>query len=210
MPDASGHGFRERLTSLFEGPGIDQAPLEDEMRYGWLSQSPDVRPDRLTAAAVLVPLIDHPGNLSVLLTRRTSHLRSHPGQVSFPGGKVEERDATAEDTALRETREEIGLEPDRIEVLGRLGQRTTGTGYQVTPVVGLVQPPLSLKPDPNEVEKIFEVPLSFVIDRRNHKVETRYQKGVERRFYVMPYGEFYIWGLTARLLVALTDLVDPQ
>ena len=200
MPDASTTGFREQLLSVFDDPSPP-----DDSGFGWLWQTPEAHPRQITDAAVLVPLIDHPGGMTVLLTRRTRHLKSHAGQVSFPGGKIEPHDASAEAAALRETREEIGLASDRITILGRLGRRTTGTGFRVTPVVGIIQPPLDLRPDANEVETVFELPLSFLLDRRNHKTETRFQRGLERTFYVIPYQDYYIWGLTARLLVALTN-----
>ena len=206
MPEDLMPRLRDRVISAFEGPGIDPPPLDStDDGYGWLKQDKDFRPDRITQAAVLVPLVDRAHGMSVLLTRRTSHLRSHAGQVSFPGGKSESHDASPEETALRETEEEIGLGRDRIEVIGRLGRRTTGSGFQVTPVVGLVQPPFDLVPDPGEVETIFEVPLEFVLDPANHKMETRLIKGIEREFFVMPYRDFYIWGLTARLLVSLSN-----
>ena len=205
MPDASTTVFREQLLSVFDDPG---PPPPDDSGFGWLRQTSDARPGRITDAAVLVPLVDHPGGMTVLLTRRTRHLKSHAGQVSFPGGKIEPHDESAEAAALRETQEEIGLAPDRIAILGQLGRRTTGTGFRVTPVVGIVQPPLDLRPDADEVDTVFELPLSFVLDRQNHKTETRYQRGLERTFYVIPYQDYYIWGLTARLLVALTNRLN--
>lgn len=206
MPDCGGPGPRERLAAAFDGPGVDPPPLDDgDSGFGWVAQSPDVRPERLVEAAVLVPLIDRPGGMTVLLTRRTPHLRSHAGQVSFPGGRIERGDATAEAAALREAEEEVGLDRGRVEVLGRLGRRATGTGFRVTPVVGLVRPPVALAPDAGEVEAVFEMPLSFALDRANHRTEVRLQKGVERSFHVVPYRGHYVWGLTARLLVALAD-----
>ncbi len=210
MPDDLTLRYRDRIAAAFAGPGIDPPALDTDEGFGWLQQEPEVRPKRITEAAVLVPLVEHADGMTVLLTRRTSHLKSHAGQVSFPGGKTEGYDDSAEDTALRETEEEIGLVRERIEVVGRLGRRTTGTGFQVTPVVGLVQPPFDLTPDPGEVETIFEVPLSFVLDPANHKTETRLIRGTEREFYVMPWNDFYIWGLTARLLVALKDTLNPR
>lgn len=199
-------GMRDHLFKVFEGPGIDPPTLNDgDDAYGWVSQSRDVKPDRITPAAVLVPLVLREGGLTVLMTQRTAHLNSHAGQVSFPGGKTETHDKDAEDTALRETEEEIGLSREHVELVGRLGTRTTGTGFHVTPVVGLIKAPIAFKPDPGEVETIFEVPLPYVLDPDNHKIETRLIKGLERQFYVMPYDGFYIWGLTARLLVALKN-----
>lgn len=197
---------RSHIVSAFAGPGIDPPSLDDgDEAFGWVRQSEDIRPVKTVSAAVLVPLVDRADELTVLFTQRASHLKSHAGQVSFPGGKTEPHDSSAEETALRETEEEIGLGRAHIDIVGRLGQRTTGTGFQVTPVVGLIRPPFELSPDPGEVDTIFEVPISFVLDPTNHKTETRLIKGLEREFYVMPYGDFYIWGLTARLLVALRN-----
>jgi 8-oxo-dGTP pyrophosphatase MutT (NUDIX family) len=206
MPEDMMPRLRDRVISAFEGPGIDPLPLDPaDDGYGWLKQDKDFRPDRIVQAAVLVPIVDRADGMTVLLTRRTSHLRSHAGQVSFPGGKSERDDPTPEATALREAEEEIGLRREHVEIVGRLGRRTTGSGFQVTPVVGLVRPPFDLVPDPGEVETIFEVPLDFVLDPVNHKMETRLIKGIERDFFAMPYRDFYIWGLTARLLVSLSN-----
>lgn len=197
---------REHIVRAFHGPGIDPpSPETEDTPYGWVSQSEDVKPKRITPAAVLVPIVERPEGMTVLLTRRTAHLRSHAGQISFPGGKSEPHDTSAEDTALREAEEEIGLPREQVEIIGRLRQRTTGTGFHVTPVVGLIEPAVALVPDPGEVETIFEVPLPFVLDPENHRIETRLIKGLERQFYVMPYEGHYIWGLTARLLVALRN-----
>lgn len=197
---------RDQVLGAFHGPGIDPPSLDDgDTAYGWVSQSEDVTPDRIVSAAVLVPIVDRPAGMTVLLTQRTAHLSSHAGQISFPGGKTEPHDESAEDTALRESEEEIGLSREHVEVIGRLGKRTTGTGFHVTPVVGLIEPAAALTPDPGEVDTIFEVPLPYVLDPDNHKIETRLIKGLERQFYVMPYDGYYIWGLTARLLVALRN-----
>lgn len=199
-------GMRDHIVGVFDGPGIDPPSLDGaDDAYGWVSQSDDVKPDRITPAAVLIPLVQRDEGMTVLMTQRTAHLNSHAGQVSFPGGKTETHDKDAEDTALRETEEEIGLAREHIELVGRLGTRTTGSGFHVTPVVGLIGKPVEFRPDPGEVETIFEVPLPYVLDPANHRIETRLIKGLERQFYVMPYEGFYIWGLTARLLVALRN-----
>jgi 8-oxo-dGTP pyrophosphatase MutT (NUDIX family) len=156
----------------------------------------------LTPASVLVPVVAHPGGLTVLFTQRTSQLRSHSGQISFPGGRAEPGDPSPEFTALREAREEIGLQAGQVEVIGRLPEYLTRTGYRVTPVVGLLTPPLELAPDPREVEEVFEVPLAFLLDPRNHQRRTREFEGRTVSFYAMPYGSRDIWGVTAGILVS--------
>ena len=157
-------------------------------------------------AAVLIPLITHPQGLTVLFTQRTPHLRSHSGQVSFPGGRAEPGDASAEFTALRETEEEIGLSPSVVEVLARLPDYRTRTGYRVTPVVGLLTPPVAFRPDPNEVAEIFETPFGFLMEPANYEQHERQTPdGVMRRFYAMTHDEQYIWGATAGILRALHE-----
>ena len=154
-------------------------------------------------ASVLVPIVQRPQELSVLFTRRTASLRDHSGQISFPGGRAEPHDASPEATALREAREEIGLEPQRVEVLGKLSDYHTRTDFRVTPVVGLVAPSFELRLDAREVEEVFEVPLSFLLDTANHKRQTRVYQGRTVGFYEMPYGQHYIWGATAGMVVNL-------
>ncbi|HEY3074103.1 MAG TPA: CoA pyrophosphatase, partial [Burkholderiales bacterium] len=154
-------------------------------------------------ASVLVPIVAHPEGLTVLFTQRTVHLKAPSGQVSFPGGRAEPGDASAEFTALRESQEEIGLRPEQVEILARLPDYITRTGYQVTPVVGLLTPPLELAPDPREVEEVFEVPLAFLLDPRNHHRQTRELEGRSVGFYEMPYGRYYIWGATAGMVLNL-------
>lgn len=154
-------------------------------------------------ASVLVPIVTRPEELTVLLTRRTAHLKNHSGQIAFPGGSAEPGDASAADTALRETAEEIGLEPARVELLGQLSDYHTRTGYRVTPVVGLVAVPFELRLDAHEVDEAFEVPLSFLLDPANHRRESREFEGRSRPFYSIPYRDHYIWGATAGMLVNL-------
>ena len=168
--------------------------------------NPGTAPDPpLIPAAVLVPLVVRPRGLTVLLTERTEHLADHAGQISFPGGHIEAGDAGPEDAALRETEEETGLSRRRVEILGRLDTYITRTGFTVTPVVAIVEPPLELSPDPREVAEIFEVPLAFFLDAANHQRCTRPFQGNDRRFYAMPYGDRYIWGATAGMLVNLYE-----
>lgn len=157
----------------------------------------------LTPAAVLVPIVLHTDAPTMLLTRRTDHLRDHAGQISFPGGRIEAGDAGAVEAALREAEEEVGLSAAQVEVVGYLPEYRTGTGFTVTPVVGFVSPPLSLSPDPFEVAEVFEVPLAFLLDPMNHHRHEIHWRGRKRRYYAMPYGERFIWGATAGMIVSL-------
>ena len=168
--------------------------------------NPDMRreaPADLISAAVLVPLVLREGGITMLLTQRTDHLRDHAGQVSFPGGRVEDHDDNAEATALRETEEEVGLGRSHIEIVGELDPYETRTGFRITPVVGLVEPGFTLTLDTFEVAEVFEVPLSFVLDPTNHQKQSRVWRGAERHFYVLPYPDHYIWGATAGMIVNL-------
>src|SRR4051812_15710352 len=160
-------------------------------------------PSGITPASVLVPIVAHPEGLAVLFTKRTVHLKAHSGQVSFPGGRAEPSDPTPEFTALRESQEEIGLAPEKIEILARLPDYITRTGFQVTPVVGLLTPPLELVPDPREVEAVFEVPLAFLLDPANHLRQSREINGRTVGYYEMRFGERVIWGATAGMIVNL-------
>lgn len=160
-----------------------------------------------TPAAVLVPIVVREHELSVLLTQRTAHLNHHPGQISFPGGRMEAADSGPVMTALRETEEEIGLSRHRVELLGRLPEYRTGTGFTVAPVVGLVRPPLQLTLDAFEVAEVFEVPLAFLLDPLNHKRHRIEYQGKMREYFAMPYGDRYIWGATAGMLVTLSRIL---
>ncbi len=168
--------------------------------------NPEYRPapsGELRPAAVLVPLVDRPDELTVLLTRRTEHLHAHPGQISFPGGRLESHDAGAAAAALRETEEETGIDPGFVDVIGRLDNYETVTGYRVTPIVGIVQPDFKLTPDSFEVAEVFEVPFRFLMDPANHQRHSGWRNGQRRHWYAMPYGDYYIWGATAGMLVNL-------
>jgi 8-oxo-dGTP pyrophosphatase MutT (NUDIX family) len=156
-----------------------------------------------TLAAVLVALVNRPSGLQVLLTERSADLPDHPGQISFPGGRVEPGDASLAAAALRETTEEVGLPAERVAVLGELAQYETVTGYRVTPVVGWVEPPFALTPDPVEVADVFEVPLAFLLDPGNQKRHFRMLGATRRDYWAIPYGERYIWGATAAMLMIL-------
>ncbi len=162
----------------------------------------------LKAAAVLILVIDRPTAPTVLFTQRTAHLTDHGGQISFPGGRVEDHDLSAEHTALRETAEETGVDEARIAVIGSIPRYTTGTGYLITPVVGWIEPPIDYRPDPTEVEECFEVPLDFLIATENHRLESAMYKGRMRQYYAIPYGRRYIWGATAGMLVTFTRVLS--
>ena len=158
----------------------------------------------LTPAAVLVPLVERAEGYTVLLTQRTDHLEHHAGQISFPGGRTEDEDASPVHTALREAEEEIGLHRRHVvEIAGFLDLYQTVTGFLVTPVVGFVDPPFVLRVDPFEVAEAFEVPLEFVLDPIHHEHRSLVYKGQQRRYYVIPYQDRNIWGATAAMLVNL-------
>jgi 8-oxo-dGTP pyrophosphatase MutT (NUDIX family) len=157
----------------------------------------------LIAAAVLVPVIMRETGPTMLLTQRTAHLRDHAGQVSFPGGRSEKSDISAEATALREAEEEVGIPASQIEILGRLPEYRTGTGFVITPIVGLVTPPLNLKLDDFEVAEVFEPPLEFLLDSANHQRHTIEVRGAMHEYWAMPWQGYYIWGATAGMLVTL-------
>lgn len=182
-----------------------RASLLPEPRAGEFVQEDGGESLPLTSAAVLFPIVSRVGGYTVLLTQRTAHLRDHGGQISFPGGRVEAEDLSPIHTALRETEEEIGLSRDCIQILGFLPEYRTGTGFRVTPVVGLVQPPFELQPDSFEVAEVFEVPLSFLLDPANHKRHSIHYRGAMRHFFAMPYGDYFIWGATAGMIRSLTE-----
>lgn len=170
--------------------------------------NPDMGPPaQLIRAAVLVPLLAQGDDFAVLLTQRTAHLAAHGGQISFPGGRLEPGDADPLAAALRETEEEIGLARGFVEPIATLDLYVTRSGFEVTPIVGLVAPGYTIAPDPYEVADVFEVPLSFFRDPANRRREARPFEGRERHFYAFPYGERYIWGATAGMLVNLLDWI---
>ncbi len=199
--------LKKHLNQIGEPPTVDPT----ETTRGDHNLNPGTRPSiPLTPAAVLVPLVSHAQDTTVLLTRRTDHLKKHPGQVSFPGGHIEADDGSPEETALRETEEEIGLHRRHIEIVGRLDDYETGTGFRVTPVVAMVNPPFDLVPDPHEVADVFEVPLAFLLDPANHQRHSRVFDGNEREFFAMPYNEHFIWGATAGMLINLYEALKKS
>lgn len=160
---------------------------------------------KLREAAVLIPIDLTPDGARLWLTKRSSALKHHPGQVAFPGGKKDESDADLTATALREAEEEIGLPPENVELLGIMPPHETVTGFSATPVVGRVKVPFVPKPEAGEVEEAFSVPLSHALDLENYAVQSRRWRGARRHYYAVPFGPYYIWGATARMLRAMAD-----
>ena len=181
---------------------LDDLPRGDELGDHGLNRSL-TRSHLRRPAAVLVPLVERPEGHTVLLTRRTDHLHDHPGQISFPGGRLDDSDAGPVDAALRETVEEIGLEPEFVELAGLLDGYETVTGYAVTPVVGFIRPGFVLTLDSFEVAETFEVPLAFFLDETSRQIHSRMHEGRRRSYYAFEYASRYIWGATAGMLVNL-------
>jgi 8-oxo-dGTP pyrophosphatase MutT (NUDIX family) len=165
---------------------------------------------RVLDAAVLVPIINRPDGMRLLFTRRTPHLDDHAGQISFPGGRVEPGDADREETALRETEEEIGLPRASVTVLGRLPDYAIPSGFRITPVVGWVEPPFELKPDPFEVAGVFEAPLGHFLDPASYQRREYRFRGRHRHYVAVPYEGHYIWGATAGMLYAMCRLLASE
>lgn len=213
MHDFSAHTFaniaRERLTFDIVPAAQNvknQAPRGDHLINPGLEPSVELMNKRgLTRAAVLIPVINRPQGATLLLTQRTDHLDSHPGQVAFPGGKIEKGDQSPLDTALRETHEEVGLAHTHVDPLGYLPPYQTTSGFRIVPVVSVVQPPFDIVPDENEVADVFEVPLSFLMNPDNHDKQSRVWENRRRYFFVMPYQEYYIWGVTAGIIRELYE-----
>ena len=197
------------LRGRFQAPPIWQPEITDENRHVIASDIIAKRQaaGKVTQAAVLVPLLSREEGLSVLLTQRTNHLRDHAGQISFPGGRMDPGDSGPNDTALRESEEEIGLDRNRVEIIGHMPQYLTVSGYSVTPVVGLVQAQAEYVLDEFEVADVFEVPLKFLMDPANHQVRMWQSEQGSRRFYAMPYENRFIWGATAGMLRNLYHLL---
>ena len=165
---------------------------------------------RLRPAGVLVPIFVQGDQARLILTKRSSALKHHPGQIAFPGGKQDEGDADVIAAALREADEEIGLDPGNVEVLGTMPAHETVTGFVVTPVVAQVRNAFTPVPEAGEVEDVFQVPLDHVMRPANYSIQARRWRGNLRRYYTVPFGPYYIWGATARILWALADMVDTS
>ncbi|MCZ0811307.1 CoA pyrophosphatase [Roseovarius sp. EGI FJ00037] len=165
---------------------------------------------KLRPAGVLVPILCDGASARIYLTKRSSALKHHPGQIAFPGGKQDEADADIVTAALREAHEEIGLAPANVEVLGQMPSHETVTGFMVTPVVARVKAPFEPRPEPGEVEEIFEVPLMHLLDCAQFSIQARRWRGNWRKYYTVPFGPYYIWGATARILRVMADAAEAQ
>jgi 8-oxo-dGTP pyrophosphatase MutT (NUDIX family) len=203
--------LRDRIEALLEGsePGREpEIPWAANLAPEQLAAIRAALPAEFAPAAVLVPLVERPEGLRVLLTVRASHLKHHAGQISFPGGRVEPTDAGPWEAALREAHEEIGLDPAYVSRVGYLRDHIVITGFRVTPVVGFVQPGFTLALDTTEVEDVFEVPLDFVLDPDNHHPRDRQFAGHTVITYDIPYEGRHIWGATASMLLTLSQLLQ--
>ena len=196
-------GFDDFLHRCGEGlwrepPAASRRPNGDHRFEPAAPPPADAPPPR--AAAVLVPVVERADEPVVILTQRTATLRTHSGQIAFPGGKIDAADSSPLDAALREAEEEIGLDRRFVRHLGYADPYLSGTNFLVVPAVGLVSPGYELRPNPGEVADVFEVPLAFLMDEVNHEVHSREFRGRDRQYYAMPFAERYIWGLTAGIL----------
>jgi len=171
-----------------------------EERNEWIAGGKELIP-----AAVLVPLVVRGDGLKVMLTKRTEHLNNHAGQISFPGGRVDDSDRNAHHTALRETEEEVGLHSKHIEIVGELDEYIVGTGYLVNPIIGVIEPPFELTPHEGEVAEVFEAPLEFLIEPENIKRHAREFEGIKRHYFAITWEEYFIWGATAGMLRNLSQ-----
>lgn len=201
--------FRRFSVDDFRRRAEREQPPHGDHDYGDHRLNPDLRHlivrEGLRDAAVLIPVVDRDGEASVILTKRTEKLRSHSGQVAFPGGRIDDTDPTPEAAALRETEEEIGLGADFIEIVGRMPDYVSGSGFRIAPVLAVVRPGFVLTINEDEVDDAFEVPLSFLMDPANHNRESRVWQERERFFYTMPFGDRYIWGVTAGIIRTLYE-----
>jgi 8-oxo-dGTP pyrophosphatase MutT (NUDIX family) len=198
---------KDRIARRLEG----SAPTADPAAEALGRLSPGLArvlfPEPLVNAAVLVPIILHPGGMTLLLTRRTDHLKDHPGQIGFPGGRMEPGDEGPVQTALREVREEIGLAPGAVEIVGHLEPLAVVTGFAVSPVVGFVAPGIDLELDGFEVAEAFEVPLGFFLDEASLRRSLRQVRGVEVPLFEYRYEERRIWGATAQMIHCLCNKI---
>jgi 8-oxo-dGTP pyrophosphatase MutT (NUDIX family) len=200
----SAEDLRQRVERV--GDAVD-----DDGDYGdhrWNPGHPrlqDLWKLELRDAAVLIPVVDRPDGATVILTKRTEALRSHSGQVAFPGGRIDATDLSAEFAALRETEEEIGIRPDQVEVIGRMPDYVAGSGFRIAPIIGVIQPGFDLDINQDEVDAVFETPLSFLMRPENQTQGSREWQGRVWKYYDMPYGGQRIWGVTAGIIRAFYE-----
>jgi len=185
----------------------------DGDRHGDHRLNPDTAPlflaRPLKPAAVLFGVVDRPDGPAVLLTQRTAELRAHSGQVAFPGGRIDPEDRSAEAAALREAEEEIGLDPGAVDIVGRLPDYLSGSGYRIAPVLAVIDPGHRLRLNPREVAAAFETPLDFLLDDRNWRRDSRVWEGKERYFWTVPWRDRTIWGVTAGIIRAGLESLWP-
>ena len=181
------------------------------LKYGSCSSDFDLNPDmnldqefNFLEASVLIPILTFKKDLEILLTKRSNSLKNHPGQIAFPGGKKDQIDSSPIETALRETQEEVGLNPKNVEIIASLPSHKTATGFVIKPYLGLINQPFSETLRQGEVDEIFTVPYEYILNEKNFSIHTRKWNGSQRSYYVVPYGPYYIWGATARILLNLS------
>lgn len=202
MTGTAGSITRDRIVAALERPATPSSDYDLNPAFK-LQDERKLRP-----SAVLFGIETFGQEAQVVLTKRASHLAHHPGQIAFPGGKQDMDDPTLADTALREAHEEIGLPADAVRVLSPLLPHETVTGYLITPILAEIITPFCAMPEANEVEEVFRVPLAFVMGPQNYRIEARRWRGQWRKFYAVPYGPYYIWGATARILKSLADRME--
>ena len=181
------------------------------LKYGSCSSDFDLNPDmnldqkfNFLEASVLIPILTFKKDLEILLTKRSNNLKNHPGQIAFPGGKKDQIDSSPIETALRETQEEVGLNPKNVEIIASLPSHKTATGFVIKPYLGLINEPFSEILRQGEVDEIFTVPYEYILNEENFSIQTRKWNGSQRSYYVVPYGPYYVWGATARILLNLS------
>ena len=181
------------------------------VKYGSCSSDFDLNPDmdldqkfNFLEASVLIPILTFKKDLEILLTKRSNNLKNHPGQIAFPGGKKDQIDSSPIETALRETQEEVGLNPKNVEIIASLPSHKTATGFVIKPYLGLINQPFSETLRQGEVDEIFTVPYEYILNEENFSIQTRKWNGSQRSYYVVPYGPYYVWGATARILLNLS------
>lgn len=184
-------------------------------KYGSCSSDFDLNQDlassqklKFLEASVLIPVLTFKEDLEILLTKRSISLRNHPGQIAFPGGKKEECDSNHMETALREAEEEIGLKTSHVEVISSLPTHKTATGFTIKPYIGLVRKPFKKTLQWGEVDEVFTIPFGHILNRKNFSIQSRKWNGIERRYYIVPFGPYYIWGATARILLNLSEALN--